>query len=340
MYRKQKISTIILSLTVLGVFFVGITASAQRQNFGPPPQSPVPLFLVLTPENPKPDSNVTVEVLTADTDLRKATIGWLEDDQLSESGVGKTTHALHVGKAGSAVTVGVVVQTPDGSVYEESITIRPATLDLIWEALSTVPPFYKGKALYTQLDPIKITAMPEFVDSEGQRISARDINFTWSMGSQVLGDFSGFGRNTLNVNGPVLRPPLTISATAISRSGLESAEGVVEIEPVDPLALVYENNPLYGILFNRVIATSFALVGNEATIEAFPYFFGETSRTKLTYEWSINGKVSEGFRSSYLTVRNVAGQAGSASVNLDVTDGEKLVYGANNSFNITFGANQ
>jgi hypothetical protein len=338
-YRVQKATRLLLSLTALGMLCIGTLVSAQQPDFGSPDTSnPVPLVLIVTPENPKPNTLVTVEVATSETDLNQATIEWLNDGRLSESGLGKITHTVRTGPAGSAIRITAVVRPSDGSVHEESITLRPATLDLIWESQSTVPPFYKGKALYTQLNQVKVIAMPELIDSNGDQISSNDIKFTWMKGSEVLGDFSGFGRNTLTLVGPVLRPPLDISATVESRDGVYSAEGTIEIDVFDPTVLVYENSPLYGVLFNTAIAQNFSLTSQEVSFEAYPYFFGQTNRNKLTYQWSVNGTVSEGFKSSYLTLRNVSGQAGSGSIALDVTDGDKLVYGANTEFGITFGA--
>lgn len=333
MNRVLKISTIAaLALTT-------ITASAQISGNSSSSGAVNALVLIVSPQNPKPNSYASIEVKTVLTDLTQANIGWLENGKLSESGVGKTRHTLLVGKTGSSVTVTSVVQAENSLVYEQSVVIRPESVDLIWESPSSVPPFYRGKALYTESSGIKIIAMPEIIGADGKKIATTNLFYKWRKDTTILGSLSGYGHSSLLIQESVLRTPFLIGVTATSKDGLYTAEGSISLDTVEPQVFVYEHSPLYGILFNHAIQNSFSLTARELVLEAFPFFFSASTREKLNYVWSVNGTQTEGSPGTSLTLRSPEGEKGTASVYLSVTGNENFGEGATAGIKLDFGSN-
>lgn len=295
------------------------------------------VVLVITPQNPRPNTEATIEVKAIFTELERANIGWLENGKLSESGLGKTIHRFVVGDVGSSIEITVVASSVEGIVYEKSITVRPELVDVVWETTTTVPPFYRGKALHTMFGGLRIVAVPTIVDEFGEKIDPKELYYTWKKDTTVFGSKSGYGKQSFVFSDPEFRYPLEISVSVSDKSGLFSADQTVFIDAAEPMALLYENSPLYGILFNRAIRSEFVLTGREATFELFPYFFNTRSRNNLTYSWTVNGAEATEFKGPYLTVRNVGGGSGTASASFDVQNLEKLLEGASGGLTIKFG---
>lgn len=296
-----------------------------------------PLVLAATPSSPGPNTLVTVSVSTTFFDLSGATIGWLENGSLMESGVGKTEHAVLTGPVGSAITVTAVVTDPSNQeVYQKSITIRPAAVDLIWEAPTTVPPFYRGKALYQHLGSVSVTAIPNVVNENGDPVSASKLVYTWRLNGDVLGNLSGYGKSELLLTQTIYRTPFVVSVLAQTPDGSVAAEASVSIDTAPPAILLYENNPLYGVLFNHTVGNTYALQGQEATLEAYPYFFSAPDRNQLSYRWVINGQ-TQNVSGPSVTLRNTSGQSGTASVYLEATNPGRLLEAGTKSITVTLG---
>ena len=295
------------------------------------------LLLVLTPERPKPNSVAMVEVKTTVFDLNRTTIGWLEDGKLMESGIGKTRHQFVAGKTGSSLILTAVVQTPEGGVVETSITVHPASVDLVWESPSTVPPFYRGKALYVMFGKLSITAIPDVIDQDGIQIPDSNLIYTWYKNTEILAKSSGYGRNVLVFSSPELRLPFTISVDVDLPDKTPVANETITINGSDPTVLMYENSPLYGILFNREVGTRATLTSKEITFEVFPYFFNTTNRNRLTYIWNINYIPASGFNGPFITLRDTGNQAGVSSVSVEVVNGNLFTEDITKAISINFG---
>lgn len=320
-----------LAFVFVAAFLIGTSSVLAQQGL------PNPLVLSITPTNPKPEESVTVEVKTISWDLTRSDIGWLENGEFRESGVGLTKHTFTAGKTGEETQITVIVKNPGGLILEKTIIVRPGSVDIVWETQGLTHPFYKGKSLYTYLGVIRFTAFPEIVDANGILIPASDIYYTWKKNNEVLGSKSGYGKSSLLIDEIILQTPFTIEVLAESRDQAYAASGKVSVGVTEPSILLYEDNPLYGILFNKALTGNFSLLSKELTIEAFPFYFNVNKRSDLTYTWRIGGRQASGFDGPYLTVRDAGNGTGSAGIRLDVSNPESLVEGASGSFTVKFG---
>ncbi len=82
----------------------------------------------------------------------------------------------------------------------------------------------------------------------------------------------------------------TVVRVEVTASDGTSGEGVMLLQVNPTKVLAYENNPLYGVMFNQAIVDRYKLKSKEIRMDAYPYHFsagGKTS-TNLTYAWAIN----------------------------------------------------
>lgn len=295
-----------------------------------------PLVITLNPEYPAPNSQATARVGSIAFNLNSATIAWLHNGDLVESGVGKTTHTFTAGAPGNRLIVTAVAQTPDGTIYENSVEINPASVDLVWESRSSSMPFYKGKSLYPRFGDLKIIALPEALDPDGIQYPASELMYVWSKDDEVLGKDSGYGRSSLVVTDPLYRTPVSIGVLVSTREGVPLASNTIDVDIFDPLVVLYEDSPLYGILFNRAVQ-DFNLTGTEVNLQAYPLFMASTRRN-LEYQWSINAIPVNDFKGPLITFRNVEAQGGRASVGLTVLNNQTFAVPGSTQFTITYGS--
>jgi len=336
--QSMKLRLIAASLALMVVASAGIVFA----QFSDPEDSPSTvtldeLILVVNPTSPKPNSRAVVEVRAPSLDIARAEIEWLENGKLVDGGVGQTKHSFTAGGAGSAITFTVRVKVLNRETKEESVTVRPASVDLLWQTTSTVPPFYKGKALYPLFGKLSVVALPEVLDQDGRRIPDSELYYTWQKNIEVLGDLSGRGRNILALVTPELRFPFTVSVVVELADGTEVASDTITINISSPKVLVYENSPLYGVLFNRELGESASLVGQEVVFEVFPLFFGSQNRGGLSYVWYVNGVSMADFSGPSITLRKTGDEVGGASVSVHVSGGNLFTESIGRTINVALG---
>jgi len=321
-------SVISLSSTALGQSF---------QNLGGQTSNTV---IRVTPPQPKPNESVTVSIENYGLDLDRSDISWFLNGKLEKEAVGAKTFDLKTGNPGSVSNVLILIKTPDGQSFQQVINIRPAALDIVWEAQSYTPPFYRGKAMYPYQGKVKFVALPNIVDEKGAVLNPKNLVYTWKIDGSVVGSVSGYGRNFMYLNGSVPINPSTVSVEATSLDKNYTAGGSVTVAPQSPFILFYEDSPIFGIRYNKTLGSNLSLENQEIKIAAIPYFNGVQTREGqgLIYEWRLNNSiVTSGPGNSSLSFKQGSGQSGTSQISLQVTNPAKIFQFAVNSMSIAFG---
>lgn len=277
--------------------------------------------IILTPAFPSPNENVFVKIESFSFDLNSAEIIWALDGAIKEKGLGKKFFSFKTGNVGSVSFIKAVIKTKEGKTVEKTLVIRPAGVDILWEANSYTPPFYKGKALYGYQSLITVIAVPNIINSEGAKINPDNLMYKWTKNSKVLGDVSGYGKNKFSFSKSILSDPSEIEVEVMSPDKKIKASGSIALEPVESKTIMYENNPLYGIIYERAVDGEYKLDGSEITLIATPYFFSreDTSGEKIKYNWNMNGRKIDGKQGErQATFRNAEGGKGSARISVDL----------------------
>lgn len=287
---------------------------------------------------PKPYETININLEAFGTDLNKATITWTVNGAVVKKGIGEVNFGVVAGAIGTSKKVSVIIQPVGGLPITQSLTIAPGETDLIWEARTYTPPFYKGKAMYTPQENVVVVSMPNFITSSGVQMDRSKLVYTWSKNGDVEQDQSGYGKNVFKLQGGILMKEDTISAE-VTGFGKERAKESIDLLLLQPEALFYENNPQYGILFNKSLSGTYAFDEAEKNIEAFPYYFGafRKSDPSLTYEWSLNNeKIFVPATKSNVVFRNTSEESGTSVINLIVGNTSNFLEEARNSVYLKF----
>jgi hypothetical protein len=250
------------------------------------------LSLLLTPEQPGPYEEVALILHSSIYDLTISEISWYLDGELRVAGIGKVGSLFTVGSLGSSASIEARVVTEDKDTLIRRALIRPAGVDILWEAHSYTPPLYRGKALAPSFGLIKLTAIPQLANTQGKPLNPKDLVYTWSRRGVVLGNSSGVGKQTIVLtHEAVSLQPFVVNVSVTSFSGAGFAEKTISIPVTDPKILLYQNHGLEKVLYERAITDSFVLPKAEASLRAEPYYFSldDVVNGLLRYRWRVNG---------------------------------------------------
>jgi hypothetical protein len=335
-FRKYIFPTTII---LLGIFSFSLTATAQT------PQEIIDgiqnnIQVSINPQYPKAGDSVAIHLQSYSTPLDQATISWIVGGKVISKGYGLADFSVNAGRIGSKSTVTAKIVTTTGALVTKVITIQPADIDLLWRASSYTPPFYQGKALYPHQGLITFIAVPNVSADKSVAKTIGSYIYTWKKDGDVLGDFSGYGKNTFSLRGTIISRPFTMEVNVSSTDGTPLGSASVTIDPQSPQIALYENDPLLGVLYNKNLS-NFTMQNNELSVTATPFYFNTGSEpVSLQYKWTMNGKsISSQSDPSTLTLRNTTGSGGSSTIGLQISNTLKTLQSASDSMTVTFGQN-
>lgn len=281
--------------------------------------------LDLTPELPGPFTDVAVLLISYNVDLNRSDIIWEVDGKTMLSGKGETRHTIRTGAIGSPTNLSVTVAAPDGRVTTKELRIIPAAVDLVWQSPdSYVPPFYKGKALYSHQGSLQVIAVPTLIRPGGTRINPKNLIYKWYRGSTVINDQSGYGKNSVIINETTPADALEVSVQVSTEDGSITATKKITISSRGPEVVLYENRPLEGVRYDQALSEESLLRNDEMEIRAVPYYFsGGASSSNLNYRWYVNGALSQGQIQPSVVVRSTE-KNGAAQVKAAVISKDKV----------------
>lgn len=336
MSRYSKINIISLTIILLSAFsFVSFTNAQTPQEIIDSIQNNIQVSI--NPEFPKAGDEVAIHLQSYSTPLDQANISWIVGGVVKEKGYGLVDFSATAGRVGSRTTIIARVVTTNGSTVDKTITIQPADIDLLWQVMSYTPPFYQGKALFPHQGLITFTAVPNVSADKSVTKALGSYVYTWKKGSDVLGDFSGYGKNTFTLRGSIISRPLTISVDVTSTDGISLGSASATVNPRLPEVVFYENSPLLGVLYNKSLS-SFTMLGKEVSVAAIPFFFNTGSEpTDLQFKWTMNGQnIASQNDPSVITVRNATDVSGNSTIGLQISNALKTLQFASNSMSVTF----
>lgn len=305
--------------TIFILFAVAAPAGAQLTS-----AIDDPLILRLTPERPSAYARLTAEIQSFSIDLARSDIVWSIDGEERAVGKGRRFFDLVTKGFGVPIRLTVTATSEDGRTFEKSAVIEPAGIELVWQADSYTPPFYKGKALFPYEGRGSIVALAFFKGPEGRYLTPSQLIYTWKKDGDLIPNASGAGLNRLPVQSRIPVRPVMYSVVVESLDRRLSAEREVMLRPIAPQIIMYEHHPLLGIRFNTAVVTE-TLIDKELTLSAIPYFFTVAKRQSndISYDWRINHKSVEQQYGSDLTFQRNESEGGTALVTLSATVPER-----------------
>jgi hypothetical protein len=194
------------------------------------------------------------------------------------------------------------------------------------------PPFYSGRHLWTHGSRLTLLAIPD-----GSLGNASSLIYRWSQNGTVLGESSGAGKNSLSFYDSVLSLPQNISVDILTDQDTVVATNSIGIQPREVSTLLYEDNPLIGLLLNKEVDGAYDLTDKEITFSAMPMFFSVQKRSdkRMNYTWSTNsGATNSG---DHITLRSPSDSSGQAQVSVNVNNTASLFQTTSKNFLVKFG---
>jgi len=331
----QKNVLSILIIVLIGILALPNISSAISVTTGTTYSLINELGVETNPTYPKPNENVTISLTMYTEDLNSSKIEWYQNDKLVLQGQGETQYSFKIGAAGEETKIKIVVTLASGTSFSKSFTLNPTDVEIVWEADSYVPPFYKGKALHPKQGVLKLVAIPQFV-SNGKKIAPENLIYKWSNDYSVYQDQSGYGKNVITINGSLLGKNESINVLVTDPSSNMSAEGFVDIPTVNPEIVFYENSPYYGYLFDSAITNIFNLKSEEVQILAAPFFFTNETDSILNYVWQLNNQILPDLSNSRTAIFKKPEESGQSKISLEVTNENKILQQADTNLIMNF----
>ncbi len=360
MRKIQNKNIFILTLIILVIFvfnsknlFLTNIASAQLSPSLDGSNIPLPeqmkeikqqLDVTVSPETPKPgdDVNIMIEAYGG-LDLNSTDVQWLVNGKQQLRGVGEKKFTFNVGNSGISNVV-LNIFPKDQPQIVRTFTFNPSNVDLLWEAETYTPPFYKGKALFSPESSVTMVAIPNFVNGSS-RVSDSNVVYKWSLDREVQGDNSGYGKNYFKYTADIIPLDRTIDVEAYP-SGDENRKGVgsADLSTKNSFALFYEDNPTNGIMFNYSLGGQINLgTRNESKVSVFPYNFSVPNKDfGLEYTWYINSeKIDIPTGINTVTIkRNTSEKVSDASVLVNISNPTHIMQTTQNNLDFLFNNNQ
>lgn len=291
------------------------------------------LHLVADPQFPSPHTHVVISLDDYSLDTTGASIAWYVHNLEQKESRNERSITITTGGIGEKESVRVVLTRTNTPALSASIDILPVEIDIILEADTYVPYFYKGKALPSLESNMRAIA----VVHDNSKTLDSAYAYKWSVGETVLSGGAQKGKNVIETVMPHYdNKPLTVEVFD-STSGKIIGKKSILLKGSTPELHFYEHSPLKG-LSHKELSTPFALIGEETTIYAEPYFMnGVSHEQNMLFKWTIDGEPANHDTNTpnAITLRHVGG-SGSADVGVSIVSKTQIPQFVEKVFKILF----
>lgn len=326
-------------MTVLlfgAALFVALPAYAQLSSSFQIPGLANALSIEVSPRYPGPNASVQVTAESSYLNLPQSDITWYVNGAQVAEGTGATSVTVQLGGLGKETDVNVTADGIDGSASAQAALI-PNRIDLLWESDSYTPPFYRGRALPSAGTSLRLQAIAHFARADGTEIPASQISYTWKRDGEVIGNISGLGDSSVTIDAALLHSSEVISVDAISQDGTQSGEAGATIPSTKPVLTLYEDHPVFGILYGNALTDQASVSESEMAFAAVPYFASAQNANDplFEYDWQVNdqGIASDPKNPSEITV-NAQNSNGLALITLDLTHAKNIFLDISGVWNV------
>lgn len=314
-YRLRTIASFLIILSSILNTLLPLYAFAQEPSF-----IGSGIYLESKPRFPEPHSTATVSLNDYSVNTFGASINWFVNgvEQLTARNSRSITIPTH--EIGSEEIVKVILSYENGPSQSATFTLTPVVIDIILEADTYIPSFYKGRALPSKESSVRAIALVH--DATGGIKS--DYTYKWSAGSTVLLGGPVRGKYVLEYVMPRYSDnELTVEVS--NTEGVIVGKKTILMNPVETQLRFYEYSSLRG-LSERAAANPFSLISEETTLYGEPYFMNTRINTSdADFEWTLDNKTApsnEGVPNA-ITLRRT-GAAGASEVSLRVVTKNRI----------------
>lgn len=329
--RDIKLIFLMSLVFVLSVFSLPKNGLAQEIN-----DYSSDFTIEMTPNNPGPGEQVSAKIVSYQFDVERSDIKWTLNDKLIAQGSGEKAVSFVTPSFGGESRLMVEITTDTGIKTSKTKKFIGNDIDFLWEAHTSAPSGYKGKALPGYKSIIKISAVPHLFIS-GVSLPASSFIYDWSLNYKDLKDSSGIGRNYFLIKLSDFGD-YAVGLKVSSRDKRVSFQKFLHLsaENSEPKVIFYKDDPLEGPFYGKSLRNSVNLSSKEITIRAEPFFFNN-NQGDTSYQWKMNGEnVNSGKKPNTLSLR-AEKDSGKAEVGLEIKKtGEDFIQMAEEFLKVIF----
>lgn len=292
--------------------------------------------ITLNPKNPSPYSSITLTVSSYSFDVNTANITWKSDNKTILSGQGEKDLTIKTGGIGSLSTITVTVDTSLGVHVEQSITITPESVSLIYESPeSYVPLFYEGLALPSDEAKVHFTAMPQMSEG-GAFISPKNIAYSWYVNDVYIKNSSGIAKQSATIPLDLLTESTNVKVIARTEGGAV-AEKTVKVFPHQILPLLYSYDDILGTNYSQLYTHRIESV-KDFTLSLEPYFLSMNGAlfNTTSFDWLLDGFPVTPLGGRILSLHPKEDTYGSKNLSISVSNSRRRLQKATNETSLVF----
>lgn len=324
---KKDIAKILLVAAVLSVFFAARRSEALGGDFS----------IDFTPKSYEPGQEISASIKTFTFDPDRVEITWQVDGKTAAKGVGEKKIKITAPELGKEKKIDAYISLSNGAKILRSATLVGSDIDLLWEAVSYSPSWYKGRTLAVAESSIKITAVPHLY-SGGKEISGSNLVYEWFVNYSKDESNSGAGKNSFAFN-LSRRKDYVVSARVSNFDKSVSLEKLITfpLNAAKPKIVFYEDDLLEGAKYNKALKDGVSFGEEEIILRAEPFFFSSGVSGGSSYKWMISGKAATPGDFPNILPLRAGGGSGSANISLKINNPAKVFQSVQKSLNINYG---
>ncbi|MBI5470417.1 hypothetical protein HY968_03850 [Candidatus Kaiserbacteria bacterium] len=300
------------------------------------------ISITMSPLSPAAGDTVHLTAESPIFELAESMITWSIEEKTIAEGKGMTEASVTIDTKGTPIAITVSAVDQNWGIAQKSAVVSPPQIDILFDADTFVPPFYRGRVIPSAEAMLHLQALVRFMRGDGSLTPDSAIFYSWKRNGAPMGSVSGPGRSMITVPAPALFGTDTLSLDARSDDGTFSGTKSVSIPSREPIVVLYEDNPLFGILFHKAIPRTSGVAETRMTLAAIPYFATAKNADDplLRYAWSVNGQSigSSKTQPSELTVN--ADRGGVAEIGLSLSHANNLFLGALGQWSVEFSSSK
>ncbi|MDO8430592.1 MAG: hypothetical protein Q7S72_01210 [Candidatus Taylorbacteria bacterium] len=326
---------LLFKFTILTLLFLTTTLAHAQLNM------PIDGVTIQTDaEYPRPGQAIVVSVESYSFDLNSSSIIWTVAGKAQSQGIGLTKTTVTAPKLGAKLNVSANIKSGDGREVQKSITIQTSSVDIIWESSGYTPPFWRGKLPFSYQNTVKLIAIPHLSTDGVNEIDPKTLVYSWKLGGKYIDGGQGYGKQSVVITSGDIPKDLDVSVDVSSRDQTLHTFSSLTLIPSEPTLSFYEEDSLYGILFNKSLLDKVSLKNTEMKVLAIPFGFNLNNRD-ISYAWSINAiEQRDLIKNRSITIRTKGDTDGSSTIDLDIRNQDDILQGARGGFTVYFSKKQ
>lgn len=290
--------------------------------------------LKLNPENPEPNSAVSITLESYSFDVDTALITWSIGGKTVLEGEGKDTLSVKTGNVGETIPIMVTARTANGSEITQRISVTPSSVLLLYESpKSYVPKFYEGRSLPSDGGLIHVTAFPALSDN-GVMVPPSSLAYSWYVNDVIFKSASGVGKQSATIRLDYLRSVNTIKVVVRTPLGTVSTKKIA-ISPHTIMPLLYTYDPVLGSDFTRLVEKRYEAV-KDFTLSLEPFYLSLEGPKESTFRWYMDGLPTTPLGGRILALHPKENSYGTKLLSIEIAGPDKRIQKASTKVELIF----